>query len=256
MNKKVIYTSITGGYDNLLQPLAVDPSFDYICFCDDFVEDCIGVWQIRPLAFSEKGPVVRSRWPKILPHKALSEYEYSLWIDANVQILDGSVYSVIDELIQKDVVLGNVPHPKRDCVYDELFYCYWWYKVRFVDVLRIHKSLKKKAFPRHYGLYENNLILRKHNDPGIVGLDEAWWVEFLKNPQRDQLTYMPTLRQRGINPVLIFGEGKHTRNMDSFQCPPHLVSDKEQSLFRRMFHRMGMILCEKFLMDGTWEDLI
>ena len=32
MSKIAIYTSLVGGYDNLLQPEVVDENFDYICF--------------------------------------------------------------------------------------------------------------------------------------------------------------------------------------------------------------------------------
>lgn len=34
MKKKVIYTVLVGGYDNLMQPQVIDDSFDYICFTD------------------------------------------------------------------------------------------------------------------------------------------------------------------------------------------------------------------------------
>ena len=38
MNKKVIYTCLVGNYDVLRQPLAIDESYDYICFSNDIKE--------------------------------------------------------------------------------------------------------------------------------------------------------------------------------------------------------------------------
>ena len=32
MNRKVIFTCLTGGYDRLEQPVAVAPDWDYVCF--------------------------------------------------------------------------------------------------------------------------------------------------------------------------------------------------------------------------------
>ena len=86
MNKKVIYTCLVGNYDVLRQPLAIDESYDYICFSNDIKEERVGVWQIRPIPFKHKDKARLSRYVKILPHRALEDYEWSLWMDANIQI--------------------------------------------------------------------------------------------------------------------------------------------------------------------------
>ena len=36
MKDFVVYTVLTGGYDNILQPLVVDDRFDFILFSNDF----------------------------------------------------------------------------------------------------------------------------------------------------------------------------------------------------------------------------
>ena len=38
MNKKVIYTTIFGGYDNLVEPHFVPDGWDFVCFTDDDIE--------------------------------------------------------------------------------------------------------------------------------------------------------------------------------------------------------------------------
>ena len=95
MNKKVIYTCLVGNYDVLRQPLAIDESYDYICFSNDIKEERVGVWQIRPIPFKHKDKARLSRYVKILPHRALEDYEWSLWMDANIQITKKEFYSIV-----------------------------------------------------------------------------------------------------------------------------------------------------------------
>ena len=88
MKKIAIYTCIVGTYDNLMQPQVVYEDCDYICFSDDFYEDKIGVWEIKPIPSAASGDKVRkSRYVKFKPHEVLENYEYSVWIDSNIQIL-------------------------------------------------------------------------------------------------------------------------------------------------------------------------
>ena len=49
MEKCVIYTCIVGSYDELQQPAAVDPDFDFVCFVGkgEKSADRDGVWELR-----------------------------------------------------------------------------------------------------------------------------------------------------------------------------------------------------------------
>lgn len=54
--KKVVYTCLTGNYDNLPIHSYLDFNYDYVCFTDN--ENLLkiknyGAWQIRPLVFSD-----------------------------------------------------------------------------------------------------------------------------------------------------------------------------------------------------------
>lgn len=49
MNYKVIYACITGGHDNLKQPLVLYSDFDYICFSHGIYTERVGVWEIHPI---------------------------------------------------------------------------------------------------------------------------------------------------------------------------------------------------------------
>ena len=68
---KVIYTCLTGNYDNLLDPIVVSSDFDYICFSNDIDQENVGVWKINRIPSSIVDPNVLSRYIKILPHLCL-----------------------------------------------------------------------------------------------------------------------------------------------------------------------------------------
>ena len=98
MKKIAIYTCITGTYDRLIQPAAPPDGLDFICFCDRPDRDRSdndrpdrgrdGQWQLRPLPEEACGDArERSRYPKFLPHRLLADYDFSVWMDANVGIV-------------------------------------------------------------------------------------------------------------------------------------------------------------------------
>lgn len=62
MNKKVIYTCITGGYEQLREPSFVNDDFDYICFADNESIKS-NVWQIKeiPSEFNEYSNVKKTK---------------------------------------------------------------------------------------------------------------------------------------------------------------------------------------------------
>ena len=226
MNKKVIYTCITGGYDTLLQPAVVDGSFDYICFTDKAGAAREGVWQIRPVPAEIKDRARLSRYVKILPHEVLQDYEYSLWIDANIRINDGTIYTLFDEKAAQGRDICQVRHPFRDCVYREIIACYEREVISFREALALRKRFRKTGIPRHFGLYENNIILRKHNSPLVVKLDCEWWKEFSEHSKRDQLSLIPVYYRNGFTADLLFDDGRSARDVPFLTCIPHKTSEE------------------------------
>ena len=207
--KKVIYTVLTGNYDRLEQPKAVDSSYDYVCFTDKAGKD--GVWQLREIPYQSESPVLRSRYAKMHPHVLLQEYDFSVFMDANLRILSPDFY---DKAAAFTGNLGVLEHPQRDCVYEELRYCYLKEKINTSTALRQIRRLKDMNMPRHYGLYECNVLARRHNDPQIAALDEKWWKYLLASGGlRDQLCFTPALYLLAVKPDLFLGSGLNARNV-------------------------------------------
>ena len=217
--KKVIYTVLTGDYDLLAQPEVTDPSYDYICFTDRDGQD--GVWQLRRIPLESPDPVIRSRYPKLQPHSVLQDYDYSVFMDANLCITGREFYDKVEAAIGAGDLFAGLEHPLRDCVFDELRYCFLKGKIGPGAAFKRLRYLKSIGQPRHAGLLENNVLLRAHNSRIIIDLDNTWWDLFLQCPTRDQLSLPPALFLRGIVPSLLLGKGLNARNVPYIRYSMH-----------------------------------
>ena len=120
----VVYTVLVGGYDEVLQPVVVDERFDYILFSNDFKESNIGIWRVRQIPKVVMDDSKRlSRYPKTHPETMLSDYKASLYIDANIQILDQWVYDRFIELYNQGKEYAGIKLvlTGRDCIYEHSF---------------------------------------------------------------------------------------------------------------------------------------
>lgn len=221
--KNVIYTSIVGDCDDLLQPTVVDNDFEYICFVEygSELRKQIGVWKIMPIPYKCNDPRTLSRYPKMLPHKVLSGYDYSLWIDGNVTINDGRLYNIIKQKINSNVIYSGLKHWGNDCAYKECESCVNTGKASLISVLRTIFFLKQHHFKKHQGLYENNVILRKHNSSSVVKFCEMWWSLFLKYAKRDQLCHPYCYLKNHLTYDYLLQENFCSRNHPYFRYVIH-----------------------------------
>ena len=230
MSRKVIYTSLTGNYDCLSQPLVKADDFDYICFSNDIKEKKIGVWEIAPIPYKNNDMMRLSRYVKIMPQEVLANYDYSLYIDANIQITSSYFYEIVNQRISEGGTIYQVPHPQYDCIYDDIRKAYLGRRVSLKDAKKQFGHLLEKGFPQHYGLYENGLMLRKHNDEFVVRLSKKWWDEYLSFSKRDQFSLAYVYWTEGFRPGFLFDETHGIRNVD---CLNYINHPNCQSFFRR-----------------------
>lgn len=222
MKKAVIYTSLTGGYDNLPQYEVLDDYFDYICFTNDYPEGSrVGQWEIRSIPVRLADNTRLSRYVKLMPHAVFPDYEYSVWLDANLAITDSSIYDILKSYISAGELWCAVKHPLRDCIYEEARACILIGKAAFNEIQPFTKFLKSKHFPRKFGLFENNFILRKHNDEIIKVIDDDWWSIYMAYSKRDQLSLCFLFWKHGFKPALLQPEGVSTRNISAIKYTSH-----------------------------------
>lgn len=188
-NKIVCYTCITGEYDLLRTPKVINKNIDYICFTDNLQLKST-VWQIKQIPDELQGlnAVKQQRIIKICPHRYLKEYDISIWVDGNVLII-GDLNEFISQYdLNKNSFYVRV-HPKRNCVYDEAKECIRLGKDIFNNINLQIEAYQKEGYPRHIGMVETCILLRKHTDIKCQLLCNTWATELLKWSHRDQLSF-------------------------------------------------------------------
>lgn len=193
-SKLVVYTALFGNYDDLIEPKEKFEGCDFICFTDQkhLTSD---IWEIRLIEESDLPPNMMNRKYKILPHLFLSEYEWSLYVDANIAILGNSM-----DLANKYLSMYDMAVPKhfaRDCVYDEAKECVILGKTKYEETKKQMNTYEKEGFPKNFGLGENNMLFRKHNSEKVLKLMNEWWEELNTQTKRDQLSLAYVLWKNG-----------------------------------------------------------
>lgn len=201
MKKGVIYTCISGDYDSLKDFLVVREGWDYVCFSDSVQRTVYNQsWQIKPLAFKELDDVRNARWHKINPHKLFKNYKYSVWIDANIDVVRDDFYLEIDKHIERSEQFAVMKHPERDCIYDEATVIL---DAQMDDPRRVKSQVKKireLKFPEHAGLIVSCILLRKHGDKVLINAMEEWWRWVRDFSRRDQLSLNFVLWRHNFSP--------------------------------------------------------
>lgn len=195
-NNFVVYTALFGDYDNLIDPKENYEGCDFVCFTDqEHLKS--EIWEIRLVKDCDLSSNMMNRRYKLLPHLFLPEYEYSLYVDANIGIAATPL-----DLLEKYLLNNNLVLPKhflRDCLYEESKECIIIGKSSFFSTVKQVYTYKHEGFPQHFGLSENNIILRKHNEIAIVKIMTNWWKECNEKTQRDQLSLGYVLWKEHIN---------------------------------------------------------
>ena len=190
--KIAIYTSIFGKYDVLHENQFQMKGVDYLCFTDEKLQS--NTWNIIPSISIYEDPNRNAKKYKILPHRYLKEYDYSIWIDGNILVI-----SDIRDLVKKSNY-QVFDHNKtildpRDCIYQEynaimqLGQQSGNYKDNPQVMRKQVSRYLEEGYPQNNGLATNPILLRKHNDLDIMKTMEDWWVEIKYGSRRDQLSF-------------------------------------------------------------------
>ncbi len=184
LKRVVIYTALFGDYDEL--PESIKPhGVDCICFTDQAALSS-EMWKIVYVDSSEFLPNVLNRRYKFLPHEYLREYDYSIYVDANIAIV-GSPLSLFDELDDQHPI-AMYRHPFRDNLFDEAKICL---KVGYSAYLPVVKQLKNYVNEGYDGngiFFECGVIVRRHLDARCITLMRDWLVEYSNGIKRDQIS--------------------------------------------------------------------
>lgn len=221
--KYVIYTAMIGGYDNIKQPQVIDDRFDFVLFSNDIKEKKIGVWQVRPISYSNIDNTRICRYIKTHPEELLPEYEFSIWIDSNVRIMTDFIYSRSLQLYANNIQIASMNHLERNCIYEEAYTileCTLEYESIILDWCKL---LRKEKYPLNNGLFETNVVYRINNNKVQI-IDKFWWKCIDDYSRRDQLSFNYVLWKNDFKCEYILPNDINTNNSIHFDRLLHTNS--------------------------------
>lgn len=202
--KKVVYTCVTGGYDNV-SPLFYKPdNCDFILFTDNPKVKVRGWHTVllnNPLSLN---PILTARMHKILPHRFLKDYDYTIWMDGSYDLI-GDITELFSYVDNKSMALFS--HVLGDnCITEEA--------VRIKEIIKNvdHELINlqtnvyiNSGLPANFGLFETGILVRKTFDPLLIETMERWWAELQKYSHRDQISLPYVLWKTGLDINIIKG---------------------------------------------------
>ena len=179
MTDVLVYSAVFGGYDDVREPL--EPGRYHL------YTDGRAPWGwVEHHQPPTNAPARRARWWKTtgMPTDAM----FTIWIDGNIQLLVEP-----DELVQAWLVVPKADialfhHPVRDCAYQEAKVVKSKAKDFPATVDAQMERYAVKGFPRHFGLGETPVVVRR-NTPAVRQFNNRRWQEIEKGSVRDQLSF-------------------------------------------------------------------
>jgi hypothetical protein len=184
MSSGVIYTTVTNGYDGLKQPL-VEQQLAMVCFNNVQTEN--SSWRIKPIELKNDDPVRTARYYKLHPHLLFPDYDWSIWVDGSL-LITSELNDLLQE-VQSVSQFGVYKHAKRDCLYQAAANCIDKRKDDPSIIKAQMSKYRELGYPEHQGLVASGVLVRKHHDPKIIELMDAWWHELANHSRRDQLSF-------------------------------------------------------------------
>jgi hypothetical protein len=194
--RKVVYTAVTDGYP--VHPVIHGrEGWDFLCFSETEIvaegwtvvrfEEVEELWGDDP---ADGDPAKASRRFKILPHRLLSDYDVSIWIDSSMQFKNAvRLDALCEPFLRGPALLQTRSHPYRRCIYREgeaVVRCGLDSRERVEHVLAAYR---REEFPENAGLAETGFLLRKHSAEALIDFSERWWEVVRDGSRRDQLSF-------------------------------------------------------------------
>ncbi|MCA9349300.1 glycosyltransferase [Candidatus Saccharibacteria bacterium] len=216
-----VVMAVSGGYDSLKLPNVLSPRFDYIFYCDRPMPS-YGIFDIRPMPYFHTDTTRMARYIKTNLNKMAVGYDYVVWIDANIMMVE-SIEPFVNDFIASKKVVGAIPHPYRTSVYSEIEECIARGKDDPSLMREQMNHLKSLGF-KNNDLIESNFMIFDLNSRKIDGFFATWWAELDSFSRRDQLSLNYALKTNGIEYHRLMKRPENTRTDRHFAITSHNLS--------------------------------
>lgn len=184
--KIVVYTSITGRYDDLKTPLYIDNETEYVCFTNNR-QIKSSIWNVEYISDTMLDNMYLAKKIKMFPDLFFRDYETSVWVDGKL-LIKKDLRTYIEKYEKTQPVLC-FPHFERNCIYEEMAECIRVRKGNRNQLLKQITAYFQEGYPANYGLYEMGCIVRKHHDEFVKEMMQQWWEQVKKYSYRDQISF-------------------------------------------------------------------
>jgi FkbM family methyltransferase len=234
----VVYTCITGGYDQVINHYFVDSHWDYMCFTDNPPSNKDNfIWEFRPLLFNKLDNIRNQRWHKLHPHILFPEYQRSLYVDGNLDILNPDVFKDVQNSINQNHSIAISPHFSRTNIYEEYEACALAGKDSEETRSAQFALIKKSGFDGNYldgRFFDTSILFREHHAKIVIAVMNDWWWWIEHYSYRDQLSLTYVLNYHRIDvPVLTGKSYREGNSIRYFLGINHLtLSEAKQQIDR------------------------
>lgn len=187
--RKLYYTVMTGGYDQLNEIPEKLPNWDYVCYTDN-PHLTSNTWTIALLNNDMGLDIVRfARHWKIHNHLVDQGYDLSLYVDANIRIR-GNLDSFVAHALPLNCSFSILEHPFLSSLAEELEKCI---EVNKDDEALLRQQYeyytKDKGFSDPYPQVNTRMMIRRAGNPELRKMMETWFAQLLKWSRRDQMSF-------------------------------------------------------------------
>lgn len=227
----VCYTCVTNGYDDVA-PVSPDWATRFVMFHDGSVKVPEG-WEGIELSLPGIIGINLNRYAKMLPHRLSLPANRSLYIDGNM-FFRRDPATRINEVLS-DHRIAAMSHPDQDCAYSDIVRTLRLGLVWPSPARRAVKLLRETGVPANAGLFECGILFRRHTDPAVIELCEAWWNAWRLGYRRDQALMIAAAFQTGVMPASLGkNDVRHPTNTLMGITPHRTARPRKDRLPRRL----------------------
>lgn len=197
LKKKIaVFTCITGGYDELIEPKYISDGCDYYFISDQepkqkTIYKYIEINNVVPQGLDDKE---KNRYCKMHGHMIFPQYDYSIYIDGSICIL-GDISSYTNEIGYCG--LAMLRHPHRNCIYEEGIQMVSLRRSDRDRTIELLNEYIREGMPRNYGLFECGVIVSETMNKMGNNILEHWYKEYMRHQLRDQFSLPYVLWKNG-----------------------------------------------------------
>lgn len=217
-NKIAVYSALTNSIDTIKSSKWISKNVDYFLFTDKPDKKSNIGWRVIKIPFLYRDPRRSAKLFKLFPNILFPDYQYSIWIDSNIVILNDLSGIINEYIVKNNKVIALCKHYKRSSVLSEAEECI---KTGVESPEKINSQINYylgQGFPDDLSLTAGGFIVRNHNSSICQELMNLWWEEIDTRSIRDQLSLNYVCWKLGVIPS-IMPINQHRNNY--FKIYPH-----------------------------------